>query len=61
MKSNENGSVTLIVIVTILFIVILLSSYLIYTSERRRAQLRETEIISNSYDGNMAEIYNSIK
>ncbi len=61
MKKNENGSVTLVVLVTVLFIVILLSSYLVYVSSRRRAQLKETEAISESYDGNMAEIYNSIK
>ena len=57
MKLNEKGSVTMIVVVTIFFIVILLSSFLIYTSSRRRAQLEETEKISEAYDGDMEEIY----
>ena len=51
METKERGSVAVIVTVTILFILIILSSFLVYTSSRRRAQLKETEIISNSYDG----------
>ena len=39
MKYNEKGSVTMIVAVTILFIVILLSSFLLYPSAIRRAQI----------------------
>ena len=58
MKYNEKGSVTMIVAVTILFIVILLSSFLVYTSARRRAQIEETALISNAYDGDMDAIYN---
>lgn len=58
MKYNEKGSVTMIVAVTILFIVILLSSFLVYTSARRRAQIEETALISNAYDGDMDTIYN---
>ena len=58
MKYNEKGSVTMIVVATILFIVILLSSFLVYTSARRRAQIKETEAISKAYDGDMNEIYN---
>ena len=57
MKYNEKGSVTMIVAVTILFIVILLSSFLVYTSARRRAQIEETALISNAYDGDMDAIY----
>lgn len=59
-KTNEKGSVTLIVLVTVLFVVILLSSFLVYVSARRRAQLKETEEISNSYDGDMSAIYTEI-
>lgn len=58
MKTKERGSVAVIVTITILFIIILLSSFLIYTSARRRAQLEETQKISNSYDGNLEEVYN---
>ena len=43
MKSNEKGSVTLIVLVTILFIVILLSSFLVYVNTKRRAQINQTK------------------
>ena len=60
METKERGSVAVIVTVTILFILIILSSFIVYTSARRRAQLKETEIISNSYDGKMQEIYNDI-
>lgn len=60
METKERGSVAVIVTVTILFILILLSSFIVYTSARRRAQLKETEIISNSYNGEMQEIYNDI-
>lgn len=60
MKMNEKGSVTMVVIVTIFFMIILLSSFFIYTSSRRRAQIKETEEISNAYDGNMNEIYKNI-
>lgn len=60
MKQSEKGSVTMIVVVTIFFIVILLSSFFIYTTSRRRAQLEETERISNAYDGDMESIYEEI-
>lgn len=60
MKQSEKGSVTMIVVVTIFFIVILLSSYFIYTTSRRRAQLEETQRISNAYDGDMEAIYEEI-
>lgn len=60
MKQTEKGSVTMIVVVTIFFIVILLSSFFIYTTSRRRAQLEETERISNAYDGDMESIYEEI-
>ena len=60
MKQTEKGSVTMIVVVTIFFIVILLSSFFIYTTSRRRAQIEETERISNAYDGDMEAIYEEI-
>lgn len=61
MKREEKGSVTMIVLVTVFFIVIILSSFFIYTSSRRRAQLEETQIIANSYDGDMNTIYEEIE
>ena len=60
MKQSEKGSVTMIVVATIFFIVIILSSFFIYTTSRRRAQLEETERISNAYDGDMESIYEEI-
>lgn len=61
MQNKERGSVAIIVTVTILFIIIILSSFLVYTSSRRRAQLEETEKISNSYDGDLEEVYNNLE
>ena len=61
MKREQKGSVTMIVLVTLFFIVIILSSFFIYTSSRRRAQLEETQIIANSYDGDMNTIYEEIE
>ena len=61
MKSDEKGSVTLIVLVTVLFIVILLSSFLIYTNLKRREQLKYTQEVANAYDGDMKEIYGELK
>lgn len=60
MKYNEKGSVTMVVAVTIFFIVILLSSFYIYTSARRRSQLEETERIAESYNGDMESIYTQL-
>lgn len=60
-RINEKGSVTLIVLVTVLFIVILLSSFLVYTSTKRRAQLKETEEIAKNYDVDMEELYNNLE
>ena len=47
MKTKEKGSVTLIVLVTVLFIVILLSSFLVYINTKRRSQIGQTEEIEN--------------
>lgn len=50
MKS-EKGSVTLIVLVTILFIFILLSTNLIFISSKRKSQLQESMILQDIYQG----------
>ena len=60
MKSNEKGSVTLIVLVTILFIVILLSSFLVYVNTKRRAQINQTKEIEKNYDGDMNAVYREV-
>ena len=60
MKTKEKGSVTLIVLVTVLFIVILLSSFLVYINTKRRSQIGQTEEIEKNYDGNMSEIYSEV-
>ena len=58
MIKNEKGSVTLIVAVTILFIIIVLSSSLMLVSIKRKSQLQETKILQEIYGGdNLDEIY----
>ncbi len=57
MKKNENGSATAIVVVTILFILMILGTYLTSITSKRKAQLQETRILQNIYDGDMKNIY----
>ena len=57
MKNNQRGSVTLIVAVTILFILIILSASLMFVSIKRKAQLQESQLLQNVYGGNLGEIY----
>lgn len=57
MKKNENGSVTAIVVVTILFILMILGTYLTTISSKRKSQLQETKLLQDSYDGDMKNIY----
>ncbi len=55
---REKGSVTLIVLVTVLFILILLSTSLIFISSKRRSQLQESMILQDIYQGEgMAKAY----
>lgn len=58
--ASEKGSVTVIVLVTILFIVVILSSFLVYITSRRKAQVKETEAISIAYDDDMERVYKEI-
>ena len=48
---KEKGSVTLIVLVTVLFIFILLSTSLIFVSSKRKSQLQESMILQDIYQG----------
>ncbi len=48
---KENGSVILIVLVTVLFIFILLSTSLIFVSSKRKSQLQESMILQDIYQG----------
>lgn len=57
MKSNERGSVSLIVTVTVMFILIILSASLMFVSTKRKAQLQESQILQNVYGGDLYETY----
>ncbi len=57
MIKNENGSVTLIVLVTILFILIVLATNLVYISAKRKSQLQESMILQNVYDTGLKKTY----
>ena len=58
MVKSEKGSVTLIVLATILFILAVLAVNLIYVSSKRKSQIQETMILQNVYDTGMEETYN---
>ena len=60
-KNLEKGSATMIVIFVIFFIVIILSTFLVYVTSKRNNQLRETEKLSEIYNGDMQEIYEERK
>ena len=60
-KKLEKGTATMIVIFVILFIVIILSTFLVYVTSKRNNQLRETEKLSEIYNGDIQEIYEERK
>jgi surface protein len=55
---NEKGSVTVITLMTVMFLTIVLASYLTTISLKRKSQLVETKMLQNAYDGDMEAIYN---
>ena len=57
MKKSEQGSVTLIVLVTVLFIIAILSAYLTFIISKRKAQLAETKQLQQAYDGDLETAY----
>lgn len=57
MKKNENGSISAIVVVTVLFILMILGTYLTTISSKRKAQIQETLLLQEAYDGDMKNIY----
>ncbi len=57
MIKNEKGSVTLIVVATVLFILIVLSASLMFVSTKRKAQLQESQILQNVYGGDLYDTY----
>ena len=60
-KNLEKGSATMMVIFVIFFIVIILSTFLVYVTSKRNNQLKETEKLSEIYNGDMQEIYEERK
>ncbi len=57
MRRNENGSASAIVVVTILFILMILGTYLTTISSKRKSQLQETALLQKTYGGDMKNIY----
>lgn len=57
MKANEKGSATLIVFVTIMFLLIILGTALTTLAMKSKSQMVELETLKNSYDGDMATAY----
>ena len=49
MIKDEKGSVTVIVLATVLFIFIVLGTNLVYISSKRKSQLQETMLLQNIY------------
>ncbi len=60
-NKGERGSVTLFVLVICMFVTVMLSAYMINMQDKKQAQEREIERITESYNQNeqqMEEIYN---
>ena len=57
MKKDEKGSVTLIVLATVLFIFALLTASLVFVSSKRKSQLQETMLLQDIYDSDMSKAY----
>lgn len=57
MKNKEKGSSTIIVFVSVMFLLIMLGTTLTALAMKSKSQLVELDTLRNVYDGNMAEIY----
>ncbi len=57
MKNKEKGSSTIIVFVSVMFLLIMLGTILTALAMKSKSQLIELDTLRNVYDGNMAEIY----
>lgn len=57
MKNKEKGSSTIIVFVSVMFLLIILGTTLTALAMKSKSQLIELDTLRNVYDGNMAEIY----
>ena len=58
---KEKGSVTIIVITTIFFLLIILGTIFTTMSFKRKSQLAELEQLKEAYDGDMGEVYEAKK
>ena len=54
---NERGSIAVLAFVTVMFILIILATLFYSMVEKSKAQVIEMEKLSNTYDGDMGEIY----
>lgn len=62
-NKKERGSITLFVLVTCIFIVIVLVTFMVNVENKKQAQKKEIEQITKSYNQNeqkMEEIYSKI-
>ena len=57
MKNKEKGSSTIIVFVSVMFLLIMLGTTLTALAMKSKSQLIELDTLRNVCDGNMAEIY----
>lgn len=56
MKNNEKGSSTIIVFVTVMFLLILLGTTLTSLAMKNKSQMTEFQELRSAYDGDMASI-----
>ena len=57
MKKNENGSIAMIVFVTVMFMLIVLGTLLTNISSKSKSQLVEQQKWRDAYDGDMRKLY----
>ena len=57
MIKNEKGSITMIVLATIMFILVILATLLTTISAKSKSQLVETQKLKDAYDGDMKTIF----
>lgn len=56
MKNNEKGSSTIIVFVTVMFLLILLGTTLTSLAMKNKSQMTEFQELRSAYDGDMDSI-----
>lgn len=57
MKKSEKGSISMIVFVTVMFMMVVLGTLLTTISAKSKSQLVEQQKLKNAYDGDMRTIF----